>query len=112
MEVRLDTVEIARSETLELVNTCKALQGFDTIQIMSFLPSTWMGRVGLSSSEQLNQGLRERVNGVRDVAIDCLKRPGTGWGKGRKKATVRVIELSPDHPKPHLGSVKVEEYGV
>jgi len=65
------------------------------------------------------------MKGVKDWAIDCLKRPGMGHrkGGGRKETTLRVIELSsifdplPRYrdsglPVFHLGSVKVEEYKV
>jgi len=54
------------------------------------------------------------VKGVRDLAIDRLKKPGTVCQEeeGRKKTMVRVIRLAPNHRRPHLGPVKVEEYEV
>jgi len=61
------------------------------------------------------------MRGVKDWAIDCLKRPETGHREreGRKGTTLRVIELSSvpngfpmyGNGGPlrfHLGSVKVE----
>ena len=119
----LDPVGSARSATLELVNACKALPDFDTLQIVHFpsvtpLPMCGCGRVrygslGLSM-EQRRQALKEEVRCLKDLARDCLKKPEAGCQDraGRKKATLRVIELSSDRPRlrSHLGSVKVEEY--
>jgi hypothetical protein len=48
--------------------------------------------------------LREQVDSAKDLAINCLKELETGCleGEGRKKTTVRVIELVagsyPEHP--------------
>jgi len=113
----IDKVETARSATLALVNVCKELPDFDTIQIVYFIPGNafmYFGdRTVLPCSEAQKQALREWVKGVTDLAIDCLKNPGTGsreW-EGRK-TTVRVIELSLDYPMRHLGPAKVEEYEV
>ena len=112
----LDTLELARSATLKLVNVCKALPDFETIQIVYFLPGGVFfqkRQAVLLSSEQVSRALREQVKGVTDLAIDCLKEPRTGCREGGgRKTTVRVIELSPDHPKSHLGPVKVEEHEV
>jgi len=113
----LDKVETARSTTLELVNVCKELPDFDTIQIVYFLSEAALGWGGcgiLPLSERQSQVLRKQVKGVADLAIDCLKEPGTGrrGGEGRNKTMVRVIELSPDHQRYHLGPVKVEEHEV
>jgi len=65
------------------------------------------------------------MKGVKDWAIECLKRPETGRPEGgeRKGMTLRVVELSsifgrfPRHGdggllKFYLGPVKVEEYEV
>lgn len=65
------------------------------------------------------------MKGVKDWAIDCLKRPKTGCckGGGRKETTLRMIELSsvfdqfPRYGEGgllrfYLGPVKVEEYEV
>jgi len=100
-------VGTARSATLELLGASKALPDFDTLQIVHFLPNTpspgymdwWLRNNGLLPTEQRKQTLREHVRGVKgvkDLAIDCLKRPKTGCqkGGGRKKTTLRVIELS------------------
>jgi len=100
---------------LELVNACKALPDFDTIQIVHFLPGTGdrLEAIGILSTEPLNRTLREEVKGVRDSVVDCLNKLEMGRQKGgRRKITLRVIELSPDHPRPHLGSVEVEECEV
>ena len=97
-------------------------------------------------TEEQKQVLRNRVRGAMDLAIDCLKKPKVGYQEGvgrektalkeqrkgvkdraadglksdtgRKKITVRVIELSsvfgPPSPqtglpsRSSLGSVKVE----
>ena len=64
------------------------------------------------------------MKGVKDWAIDRLKRPETGCSKGggRKDTTLRVIELSSvfdqfqgqgdDGLRFYLGPVKVEEHEV
>ena len=65
------------------------------------------------------------MRGVKDWAINCLKRPETEYrkGGGRKETMLRVIELSSvaDQSrrygesgllKFYLGSVKVEEHEV
>jgi len=114
----IDKVETARSMTLALVNVCKELPDFDTIQIVYFIPGAALMYFGedcavLPCSEGQKQALREWVKGVTDLAIDCLKKPGAGsreW-EGRK-TTVRVIELSLDYPMPHLAPPKVEVYEV
>jgi len=62
--------------------------------------------------------LRDEVNVLKDWAIDCLRRPGVECAEkgvvGRRETVVRVIELSPNRPRPvfHLSSVKVAEYQV
>ena len=62
-----------------------------------------------------NQVLVEEVNGMKDWAMDCLRRPEAECleGEGRKKIMVRVIELSSETLShlgvySRLGSVKVE----
>ena len=110
--VQLNTVETARSATLGLVNACKELPDFDTIQIVYFLPPD-QGCIVLPLSEQQSQELKKQVKGVTALAVDCLKKPGMRCREGgRRKVTVRVIELSPDYPMPHLGPVKVKEHEV
>jgi len=96
---------------------CKTLLDFNTIQIVYFLPGRALDQRGwdfLPSLEQQSRVLREQVKGVTNLAIDCLKKPGTMCreGEGRKKIMVRVVELSPDRPRLHLGPAKVEEYEV
>lgn len=64
------------------------------------------------------------MKGVRDWAIECLKKPETECqeGEGRKTTTLRVIKLDPlltelsygypELPRFVLGSVNVGEYEV
>jgi len=96
----LDTVETAHSTTLELVNVCKGLPDFITIQTGAALNRE--GCVVLRLSEQHRQALRVQARGMTDLVVNRLKEPGTRCqeGGGRKKAMVRVIELRPDHPRP------------
>ena len=51
---------------------------------------------------------------MTDLAIDCLKKPGTMCrkGEGRKETTLRVIKLKLDNQRLHFGPAKVEEYEV
>ena len=106
---------------LDLVNACKALPDFDTLQIVYFILGTPSSRyadawtMSLSPLGRLERELRERLKGVRDLAIDCLKKQKTGCKEGEgRKTTLRVIELIPcfSIPEFHLDSVVVEEYEV
>ena len=117
------TVETARSATSELVDACKALPDFDTLQIVHLAvtkPSLnrWCGLTRCSKlrpyPEERKRELKGLMKDVKGWATDCLKKPRTGFqeGEARKTTTLRVIELSQDHPWPHLGPVKVEEYEV
>lgn len=121
----LNPVESARTATIELVNACKTLPAFDTLQIVHFplvVPFMIHGSAPVYSNrdpraEQLKRPLREHVRGAKDSAIDCLKKPGAGCreGEGRiKKTTVRVVEVDADRPRWnfYLDSVKVEECEV
>jgi len=158
IDIPLDTIKTARSALLELVNACNALPNFDTLQIVHFSLTTPppISRCGqcdgpVSYTEQQKQVLRDQVQGVKDLAVDCLRKPETrhqeGEGRkkmvlrkrgvggvryrtadcpkpktGRKKITLRVIELDSvlALPSPRagiplrfsLGSVRVEEYDV
>lgn len=122
-------VGATRSTISEVVNACKYLPDFDTIQIVHILgwgahrPAVrgydQMRDGGLPSAEQLVQEVRDRVNDVKDLAIDCLKRPEMGYqeGEGRKRITLRVIELGRYRPpgKNRPGSLRVnrvDEYEV
>ena len=116
----IDKVKTARSATLALIDVCKELPDFDTIQIVYFIPCSppmfmfmWGDSIVAPPSEGQKQSSRERAKAVTDFVIDCLKQPGTGSREGEgRKTTVRVIELTPDHPMCHLGPAKVEEYEV
>jgi hypothetical protein len=101
-----DSIGSARFATLELVHACKALPDFDTLQIVHFLGNP----LSPSLTDQWDQALRDQAKDW----IDCLKKTKMGCQEevGRKKSTLRVIQLSPDLPMPHLGSVKVEVYEV
>ena len=70
----------------------------------------------LPSKEQMREALRDRVKGVEDVAIECLKKPEIGCqeGEGRKKTTLRVIELGACRPRgePYVDCVRVEKVEV
>jgi hypothetical protein len=91
-----DGIGSAHSVISELVSACKALPDFDTLQIVHFLGTP----LSPSSTEQWEQ---ELTGQVKDW-IDHLKKPRTRCreGEGRKKTTLRVIELSPDLSRPHL----------
>jgi len=86
----------------ELVRACLALPDFDTLQIVHFLLPEY-GLMGVPHSRTPSTGLgwkqtlREQVKGVRDSAIDCLKRVKAGRldGEGTTKTTLKVVELSP-----------------
>jgi len=91
----------------ELLGACNALPDFDTLQIVHFLPNTpspgyvdwWLRNNGLLPTQQRKQALSEQVRGVKgvkDLAIDYLKKPKGRYrgGRGRKETTLRVIELS------------------
>jgi hypothetical protein len=59
--------------------------------------------------------LREDLGNGKDLVINCFKEPETGCreGEGRKKITVRVVELVGDPPPyAYLDSAKVEVYEV
>jgi hypothetical protein len=110
----LDPVGSVRSATSELVSTCKALPDFDTFQIVH--------GCGLIYNEtslhvrRRRQALREQVGSAKDLAVNCLKERETGCREreGRRKTTVRVVELSTSGPYPefHLDCVRVEECEV
>ena len=117
----VDTITTVHSATLELINACRALPDFDTLQIVHFRlgEPLWISgdvRASLSPMAKQQQALMEQVKGVKDLAIDSLKQAKVGYqeGGGRKGVMVRVIELSLYLPLDgyHLSSVKAEEFGV
>ena len=119
--IQFDPDKSARSATLDLVNACKALPDFDTLQIVRFIPTApspdyadaWT--MSLSPMRRWEWNLRERLKGVRDLAIDCLRKQKNGCKEGEgRKTTLRVIELIPyfSVSASHLDSVVVEEYEV
>jgi hypothetical protein len=113
-EYGFDQVGRARSATSELVDACKALPDFDTFQIIHGYGSIYQS-VDFDVRRQKLEG-RGYVDGVRDLAINCLKGRETGYreGEGRKKTMVRVIERVGGslYPIFKLDSVRVEEYEV
>ena len=107
--------------TLELVNACRALPDFDTLQIVHFtlgepLLICGYARVSLVPTDQQERALREQVKGVKDLAIDSLRKVKVECEEGERgeKVIVRVIELSPHVPfgRYHLGSVEAEVFEV
>lgn len=127
--VPLDVVETTQSATSELVDACKSLPEFNTIQIVHYLgelphpPVTpeygEMEDDSQPSADKWRQASRDWVNDVKDLAIDCLKKREMGCreGEGRKRTTLRVIKLGRYRlPGKHSrGSVRVElveEYEV
>ena len=108
-----DPVGTVRSAMSELVSACEALPDFDTFQIVHGYGPVY--GEGDPRMKQRRRELKEQADGAKDLAINCLKELETGVreGEGRKKTTVRVIELVAGYRRnTHLDSVKVEEYEV
>ena len=116
--VRIDPARRARPAMLKLIAACKALQDFNTLQIVR-LPFRPPYRVCpcdgpceyLHSSfpeEQWEQLLEEYMTDLEEWTIDCLKRPKTGCleEEGRKRITLRIIEFGYDY------FAEVREYEV
>ena len=120
-EILLDPAGTSRSAMLELVIACGTLPDFGTLQILHFptaapYPICWCGHHG-PSKEQWEQASREQTGVMKDLAMVTLKNSKTEGkeGKdGRKKTTVRVVELTRVYPRVSYdpGYVKVEEYEV
>ena len=119
----IDPVGGAHSAMSELVVACKALPDFDTLQVVrvTITPgglACWCGWGGcgsrMNSSEQQEQILREQTEGMKDWAMNCLKKPETGWREGeekeRKRTTLKVFMFGPG--RPCHSSAKVEVYKV
>ena len=104
------------------------LPDFDTFQIIYFPHAQRMECGNLEPSvvqrEQEKRTLTEEVKGMKDWAMDCLRKPPAkagcreGDGEERKNTVLRVIELNSElsHLDPSIylqlamGSVRVEEY--
>ena len=110
------TRENAHSAISELVVACRALPDFDTFQIVRIPTATpyligWDGWMisddHIPPIKRSERVLRGQTKDLRDWAIDCLKKPGTGSckEKGRKEITLRVITFNPGDR-----SEGVEEY--
>ena len=120
----LDVVEAIRSVTLELVDACKALPDFDTLQVVHSVTGTppssildlWSVGRELPSAERQNEVSKEQANGVKDWAMGRLRKLNAGCREGerRRRTTLRVIELSTYGPLAgsHLDSLTVEEREV
>jgi hypothetical protein len=108
-----DPVGIVRFATSELVNACKLLPDFDTLRIVHGCGLDYGGEE--LHVKQLQREYMEHVNAARDMAISCLKGTGMGHreGEGRRKTTVRVVELVAGPAQNfYMESVRVEEYEV
>jgi hypothetical protein len=112
----LDPIGTARSATSELVNACKVLPDFDTLQIVHGRGLDYGGEE--LRVNRLRLEYMKHVDGARDVAIGCLREPETGRREGeeRRKTTVQVIELvaspSQNFYVDYMESVRVEVYEV
>jgi hypothetical protein len=109
----LDPVGSVRSATSELVNACKTLPDFDTLWIVHGCRTDRDGED--FHVKDLRREYMEHVDGAKDVAISLLKEPETGYreGEGRRKVTLRVIQLVAGHSQRFYAEfVKVEEYEV
>ena len=103
---------------LELVGACKALQYFNTLQIVRLpmgppLSYCWCNGPCECGNPSLPVASRERilekyVRGGGGWVIECLEKVKAGCSEGewRKRTTVRTVEFSYDRP------VKVTEYEV
>ena len=112
---------------LKLVVACKALQDFNTLQIVRlpfsppYIPGCYCDGPCEYFHPAVPEGWWERtlVEYMKDLeewTIDCLRRQTTGRskrgkmgcleGEGRKRITLRIIEFSDDY------SVKVREHEV
>ena len=119
LRIMFATVRTARSAAVELVDACKMLPDFDTLQTVLYAPSLRSVEALGGGNGLISVGRKEQVGIVKDWAMECLKRakPGCQGGDGRKKATLRVIVLSPYRPAARFyvnfaGVEKVEEYEV
>lgn len=120
------TVDTEHAAIRGLVDGCKTLPDFDTLQVVHLLPYPpvpGMSGKFISISSKERQALMERVKGVVDCAVDCLKKGNMKCQEGGgKKITLRAIGLSSFLvlPRPgddglfrfSLGSAEVEEYQV
>jgi hypothetical protein len=110
----LDPVGTVRSSTSELVNACGAPPEFDTLQIV-YVCGPMYKELYLSERRR-RQALREHAGCARDSAINCSKELETGCQEreGRRKTTVRVIELvaGSSYVSFHPDCVRVEEREV
>ena len=108
-------LEATKSATTELVDTCKALPDFDTLQIVHLpRPVEWWSRD--ISAEQRDKAWTEQLKGLKDLVMDRLGEPRTRYQERgvRKRSMLKIIELSADRSRAgsHLDSLTVEEYEV
>ena len=99
------TRESAQLAISELVAACKMLPDFHTFQIVCLLiiqshMACWCGgkcdKTIPWRMSQWDRSLREQAKGMKDFAIDCLKKAGIGYleGERRKRTTLRIIQFS------------------
>lgn len=117
----VDAIQATRSAMSELVETCKALPDFNTLQIAHFLLFTpsmncierMLSGHGLPSVQQREEEVMEQVNGVKDLAINSLRKAKPRYRQGgtRKKTTFRILELTPSGPlrNTYLEFLDIEE---
>ena len=124
--VALCQAEIAPAVMLEIATVCKALPGFDTLQIVHFLDNIptlpdYPGDQPYHIEEDPRWEFHRRQVGLwKDAAVIRLGQgvcgERAGETKTRKKSTVRVIGLKggfPRHFEPKvLVFVEVEEHEV
>lgn len=125
-----DIDEAMRSATLEMIHACKALPDFDTFQIVQIVqialyltptpsPSIldrWLRGHKKSSLSSIVWRPVLKEQSVKDWAMARWKRSETGRqeGEGKKRSTLKVIELSMHGTveRYHLDSLAVEECEV
>ena len=97
--------ESAHLAISELVAVCRTLPDFHTFQIVCLLiiqshMACWCGgkydKTIPWRMSQWDWSLREQAKGMKDFAIDCLKKAGMGYleGERRKRTTLRIIQFS------------------
>ena len=120
-EFLLDPGGRAHSSMLELIVACKALQDFNTLQIVRLpMPGPLLPRCMCDRLDgrceciyyptiirhRWGRLLEKHVKDLGQFGMNCLKEPKTGHseGEGRKRITLRTIEFGDSCP------TKVEEY--
>ena len=118
-EVQFDPDGSAHSGMSKLIVACKALQDFNTLQIVRLPVMQPSPRCDCNvpceyfhypcvTVERWEQSLEKHVKDLGEWAIECLEKAKMGYleGEERKRITVRTVEFGYIHP------VKVKEYQV